>query len=305
MATGRWSEPHPTVLLAAATTLALILLFVLSPDASQVRAADLFAELRQPGEAGFVAGHRGDKEGAPENTIPAFQLAIDSDAEYVETDLQLTADGVPVLIHDWTIDRTTDGSGPVWQHTWEQLSRLDAGSWYSEKFAGTRVPALTELLELVRPSSKRALLELKGSWNAEQLRTVVDLVYASELESRVVFASFDLTSLAALQDVAPELPRVIIARQVLGDPAVLAATCGAVAIVTSHAFVERDPEVVTRIHDAGLGVLLYTLNSEETWTAAVSLGVDGIITDKPGTFGRWLDDSAVAITALAVESSAG
>lgn len=304
MATARWTSLHPTVITGAASALALLLVLVLSPSASDVQAANVFASLRQPGEAGFVASHRGDKEGAPENTLPAFELAIASDAEFVETDLQLTADGVPVLMHDWTIDRTTNGSGPVWAHTWAELSELDAGSWYSAEFADTRIPTLTDLLELVRPSGKRALLELKGSWNAEQLQAVAEQIHDNHLEQRVVFASFDIMSLRALEQVAADLPRMIITREVVGDPAILAATCGAVAIVTSQAFVEGDPGAVDRIHAAGLGVLLYTLNNEETWSEAISLGVDGIITDKPALFGDWLSGTP-DVFAAPVESAAG
>ena len=286
MTTVRW--PHPRDLAAAAAAISLVLVVILSPDAARVHAADVFQSLRSPGEAAFIAGHRGDQEGAPENTLPAFELAIASQAQFIETDLQLTSDGVPVLMHDWTVDRTTDGSGPVWTYTWDELSRLDAGRWYADEFAGTRVPALSQLLDLVRPSNKRVLLELKGSWNADQLRSVTDDIERFGLDDRVIVASFDIMSLKALAGVAPDLPRLVISRTIAGDPAILAATCGAVAIVTSAAFVREDPLAVTRIHDAGLGVLLYTLNDEQNWSDATSLGVDGIITDLPTRLDRWL-----------------
>jgi glycerophosphoryl diester phosphodiesterase len=297
MATVRW--PDPRGFAAAAAAVSLVLVVVLSPDAARVHAADVFQSLRAPGEAAFVAGHRGDQEGAPENTLPAFELAIASQVEFIETDLQLTADGVPVLMHDWTVDRTTNGSGPVWAYTWHELSRLDAGGWYSDAFAGTRVPALSQLLALVRPSNKRVLLELKGSWNAEQLRSVTDDIERVGLDDRVIVASFDIMSLKALATVAPDLPRLVISRTIVGDPAVLAATCGAVALVTSARFVRDDPDAVTRIHDAGLGVLLYTLNDEETWSDATSLGVDGIITDRPARLDRWLADTRTTAPAAA------
>ncbi|MCU1421475.1 MAG: hypothetical protein JWN36_1126, partial [Microbacteriaceae bacterium] len=249
-------------ILAAAATVALLLVVILSPDAARTQAANVFASLRSPGEAALVAGHRGDTEGAPENTLPALALAIESDADLVETDLQLTSDGVPVLMHDWTVDRTTNGSGPVWGMTYEQLSALDAGSWYSKEFAGTRVPTLAQFLGILRPSTKRAMLELKGSWTAAQLRGVADDVDRFGVAGKVIFASFDTMSLRMLEAVAPALPRVVITHKLVGDPAALAGTCGAVAIVTSQAFVEGDPDVVTRIHAAGLGVLLYTVNDE-------------------------------------------
>lgn len=275
-------------MLATIAIFALVGVFVLSPDATAVEAASAFNSLRTPGQTGFVAGHRGDKTGAPENTLPALQLAMDSSIEFVETDLQLTSDGVVVLMHDWTLDRTTNGSGPVWAHSFDELAALDAGSWYSDDFRGTTIPTLDEFLSILRPSGKSAILELKGSWNAEQVKIVTSQLFSRGVHDRVILASFDLWTLKALSDVAPGIPRMIITRTVVGDPARLAAACGAVAIVTSQGFVQSDPSVVARIHDAGLGVLLYTLNDRSTWTQAVSLGVDGIVTDNLHELGRWL-----------------
>ncbi|MCU1409941.1 MAG: hypothetical protein JWR04_648 [Rhodoglobus sp.] len=287
------SPTHYRPLAAALAVLGLVLVVVLSPDAVRVEAVNIFGTLHAPGELSFVAGHRGGgKDGAPENTVPAFELSLQSDADFIETDLQLTSDGVPVLMHDFTLDRTTDGAGPVWASTWAQVSRLDAGSWFDPAFAGTRVPRLDDLLDIVRPTAKRVILELKGSWNDEQLGPVVDEIRSHGLADRVMIAGFDVRSLAAAQRVGPEVQRVIIIHDVVGDPAVLAATCGAVAIVTSKAFLRADPGAVERIHDAGLGVMIYTLNSSKTWSEAIALGVDGIITDKPLELDRWLATGA-------------
>ena len=277
---------------AAAAAVSLILVIVLSPDATRVEAVSIFGSLHKPGDISFVAGHRGGKDGAPENTLPAFELALDSDTDFIETDLQLTSDGVPVLMHDFMLDRTTDGTGPVWASTWEQVSELDAGSWYDPAFAGTAVPRLEDLLDLVRPTAKRLILELKGSWTDAQLQPVVDEIRSHGLAQRVMIAGFDLTSLTAAERVGPEIQRVIIIHDVVGDPAVLAATCGAVAIVTSKEFLLDDPGAVERIHEAALGVMIYTLNSSKTWSEAIALGVDGIITDKPVELDRWLATGA-------------
>ena len=277
---------------AALAAVGLILVVMLSPDAVRVEAVNIFDTLHSPGDRSFVAGHRGGKDGAPENTIPAFQLALNSDADFVETDLQLTADGVPVLMHDFTLDRTTDGSGPVWASTWKQVKALDAGSWFDPAFAGTRVPRLDDLLDIVRPTAKRVILELKGSWNDEQLQPVIDEIRSHDLADRVIIAGFDVTSLAAAERVGSEVQRVVIIHDVVGDPAVLAATCGAEGIVTSKEFLLSDPGAVQRIHDAGLGVMIYTLNSSKTWSEAIALGVDGIITDKPLELDDWLATSA-------------
>lgn len=278
------TAPYRT-LTAVGSTVALVLTLLVAPGTGP--AAGAFQSLRAPGEAGFIAAHRGGAE-APENTLEAMRLAIDGPAAFVETDVQLTSDGVPVLMHDWTIDRTTDGTGPLWAHTWQEVQRLDAGSWFGPEFAGARVPSLEQFLAVLAPSGKQALLELKGSWTRAQVRTVLDLLADAGVEHRVVLASFSLTTLQYLRDAADHIPRAIISRKVSGDPAVLAAACGAIAIITSRAFLVGDPGAVDRIHAAGLGVLAYTLNNEDSWTVALSLGVDGFITDQSAGLRTWL-----------------
>ncbi|MEQ1737177.1 MAG: glycerophosphodiester phosphodiesterase family protein [Rhodoglobus sp.] len=191
-------------------------------------------------------------------------------------------------MHDWTVDRTTNGTGPVWALSYNDIIRLDAGVWYAAKFAGTRVPTLEQLLLLLQPSNKSAILELKGSWNVSQARVVTALLDEYDLGNRVIMASFDLMTLRALREAAPEIARMVIASSVVGDPAVLAAACGAMAIVTSAAFIQGSPGVVERIHAAGLGVLVYTLNDETAWSHAIALGADGLITDRPETLSAWL-----------------
>lgn len=284
----RGSLSRHRALVAVSAVVSLAAVMVLHPDAAGVEAHNLFTSLRSPGEPGFVAGHRGDSDGGPENTLPALQRVIDGPAEFVETDVQLTADGIPILMHDWTLDRTTDGTGPVWASTWDEIRALDAGRWYSAEFLGTPVPRLEEFLDILEPSAKHAMIELKGSWTPEQAVLVTREIYQRGLQERVVLASFDLMTLRSVQQIAPGLQRAIITREVNGDPADLAGACGAVAIVTSQAFVLSDPGIVDRIHAAGLGVLLYTLNDSATWSEAISLGVDGIITDKPGELDRWM-----------------
>ncbi len=275
-------------LIAAATAVGLVLVIAFSPDSARGNVTAAFDVLRAPGQAGFVAGHRGDKEGAPENTLPAFERGIASDSAFVETDIQLTSDDVPILMHDWTVDRTTNGTGPVWSLSYNDIMKLDAGSWYDAKFTATRVPTLEQLLMILQPSNKSAILELKGSWTVRQARIVTDLLDEYGLGTRVIMASFDLMTLRALREAAPEIARVIISRSVTGNPDVLADACGAVAIITSAALIQSDPDAVDRIHDAGLGVLVYTLNDEAAWASAVSLGADGLITDRPEALSRWL-----------------
>lgn len=281
---------HPDArnpLIAAAAALGLILAIVLSPDAVGVAASNSFASLRSPGEMGYVAGHRGDVDAGPENTLPALQAVIDGGAKFVETDVQLTSDGVPILMHDWTLDRTTDGEGPVWAATVAQIRALDAGSWYGAEYSGTKVPLFEEFLDILAPSDTHAIVELKGSWRPDEVALVERLISQYGLSQRIVFASFDIMTLKAAQLVAPGIQRAIISREVNGEPSDLADECGAVAIIVSKAFVLERPELVDSIHAAGLGVMLYTVNDSDTWTEVIGLGVDGIITDHPAELDRW------------------
>ncbi len=139
-----------------------MLVLVLVPDAVQAYAPYMIGTLRSPGEPAFVAGHRGDRADAPENTMPAFEAAFAGGLEFVETDVQLTADGFAVLLHDETVDRTTDGTGAVAELTLAEVQALDAGSWFGPEFAGTRIPQLGEFLDLLATTPHtKALIELK------------------------------------------------------------------------------------------------------------------------------------------------
>lgn len=286
------THPVRRMLASAVVILALVAVLLLVPDAVRVYATNMMGSLRAPGEPAFIAGHRGDRADAPENTMPAFQAAFASGLEFVETDVQLSLDGVPVLMHDETVDRTTDGTGSVADLTLEQLRALDAGSWYAPEFAGTRVPLFDEFVDALAGNRQKALVELKGFWTPAGIRTVLDAIYLRGVQNRVIFASFNLTTIAHLADTAPAIPRVIIKRDLPSDPVGLARYYGAIAILTTATSLENDPHAVSGMHEAGLGVLVYTLNSEKRWSEALAYGVDGIITDKPSKLDGWIAETA-------------
>ena len=273
--------------------LGFVLAIILNPDSPKVEASGLFGGLRSPGDASFIVAHRGDRTVAPENTMPALQAALDGPMGYVETDIQLTKDLVPVLMHDTWVNRTTNGNGRVGDLTLAQLQELDAGAWYSPAFAGTRVPTLESLLSALQASAAsdrepKALLELKGFWSVEEVRIVTDLIGQYDVGRLVILSSFDRVTLQHAQEVDETIPRAVITRTLPSDPVRFARLYGAVAIITSHAAVEADRWAVDRIHRAGLGILLYTLNSKPHWSSALTLGVDGIITDRPHRLDNWM-----------------
>lgn len=272
--------------------LAIVILLFLNPASTPVYASDMFGELRKPGEPSFVAGHRGDRSTAPENTLAALTNAIASPLEFVETDVSRSRDGVPVLFHDRTLGRTTDGKGPLADKTVAELKKLDAGSWYSPAFAGERIPTLEEFLVVLAPTGKKALLELKGYWSVEDLAAVTGLLDRFDLGERVIFMSFNLGSLSSAAELAPGMPRVAIVRSLPEDTVGFARSFGVIGVVTTASAIEERADVVDDMHAAGLGVMVYTLNSTETWAQARALGVDGIITDRPSSLDKWLAQTA-------------
>lgn len=284
--------PAARAAVAVLVTLASVAVLVLAPRATMAYAAPL-GPLRAPGEAAFIAAHRGDRSVAPENTLPAFEAAILSGSDVLEADVQLTADGHPVVIHDDTVDRTTDGTGAVADLALADLRALDAGSWYADEFAGTRIPTFDEFLDVVASTPDvTALVELKGTWTAEEVDTLLGGIYFRLLQDRVVFASFSPRTVTALQDAAPALPRVLIRRVLPVDPVEVARRYGVLAIMTRSSALAGRADVVDEMHAAGLGVLLYTLNTEERWSQALARGVDGIVTDEPSALDAWIAATA-------------
>jgi glycerophosphoryl diester phosphodiesterase len=280
-------------LFAAGMTVATVLVLVLVPDAVQAYAPYMIGALRSPGEPAFVAGHRGDRADAPENTLPAFEAAFATGMEFVETDVQLTADGFPVLLHDPTVDRTTDGAGAIADLTLAQVQALDAGSWFGPEFTGTRIPQLSEFLDLLATTPhKKALIELKEYWTRDDLRSILDQIFLRGVQNRVVFASFHLGTIENLGHEAAAIPRIIIRRDLPADPVGLAGFYGAIAIMTSPWSLETNPDAVAEMHAAGFGVLVYTLNSQKRWNEALSYGVDGIVTDAPSELDDWIAETA-------------
>lgn len=297
MTTMSWAERADRHLLrvgaAALVTIASVAVLVLAPGATRAYAANLMGPLRAPGEAAFIAAHRGDRATAPENTVPAFEAAVVSGSGFIEVDVQLTADGYPVIIHDRTVDRTTSGTGAVADLTLAEIRTFDAGSWYAPAFAGVQVPMWSEFLDiLVGAKDVTALVELKHAWTPDEIETLMGGIYFRGLQDRVVFASFSSTTVRALQDAAPLIPRVLIRRVLPIDPVAVAQKFDVIAIMTRSSALEARPEAVDLMHAAGLGVLLYTLNSEERWGEALGYGVDGIVTDTPSALDAWIAQTA-------------
>jgi glycerophosphoryl diester phosphodiesterase len=226
-----------------------------------------------------IGGHRGASAVAPENTYAAFEQAIKDGGEYTETDVRATSDGALVLVHDATLDRTTDGHGPVAEITLEQLRDLDAGSWFGEAFRGERIPGLPDFvawIEARAPFGAAIEVKAKGVGGA-----VAAQAWASSARDRLCIYAFDAEEIRAAKAVAPDLPCVLLLH-LTDDPNEVVAriqACGA-----DGADVPWQWNAVALLAEMRQRGYLIGGGSDEGGKTAreqVALGVDIIDTDDP------------------------
>ena len=238
-------------------------------------------------ESPWVVAHRGYAAVAPENTLPALAAAARTGADFVEFDVRTTADGVPVVIHDRTVDRTTDGTGRIADLTLDQVLDLDAGSWFSPAYAGLRVPLLSEVLHLLASSESRLLLEIKPPATVEQVKAIVAEVAERDLNERTVVQSFDPEILHLTDQAAPELQRGLLRSGFDADPMRVVHEVGAVFCNPSVKDVLGGPDTVRELRESGVAVMPWTANDPDVWPALLGSGVAGIITDRAGELVGW------------------
>jgi glycerophosphoryl diester phosphodiesterase len=235
----------------------------------------------------LAVAHRGASRYAPENTLPAFALALDEGVPAVECDIQRTRDGRVVVIHDQAVDRTTDGSGAVAALTYEELRRLDAGRWFAPEFAGTRVPLLDEVLDLVRG---RGLLKIEIK-NAPTFyegieQQALDAIRHRGMEEHALLMSFDHESVRTVRAQSPQSPTGVIYAARLVDGPAAARAAGADALCLHWAYATED--VVAGAHVAGLRVLVWTVDEEDAFRRCLALGVDGVTSNDSRLLHRML-----------------
>ena len=232
--------------------------------------------------------HRGYSAVAPENTLPAFAAAVRAGATLVEFDVRTTADDVPVVIHDRTVDRTTSGSGHVGDLPYAEVAALDAGTWFSPAYAGVAVPTLAATLDLLAAPGPGLLLEIKPPATLSQVKTVVELVVAAGLAERTIVQSFDPAIVRLARETAPSIRRGLLRLRFEADTVALANELEVVCLNPSTADVLGDPATVTALRDRGVDVLPWTANDPAGWPALAGAGVAGLITDRVGDLTGWL-----------------
>ena len=157
-----------------------------------------------------LIAHRGARTLAPENTLIAFELAKKHGATWVEFDVMLTKDNIPVIFHDSQLNRTTNGQGYVWQHTWEELKQLDAGSWFNASFANTAIPTLENTLDLLAKIGLSANIEIKDTGNIERnikaAEVAEPLIAEFNQSNHCIVSSFCIEALQSVRQFLPDVP---------------------------------------------------------------------------------------------------
>ncbi|WP_022927481.1 glycerophosphodiester phosphodiesterase family protein [Patulibacter americanus] len=234
-----------------------------------------------------VVAHRGYSSVSPENTNAAMAIGSRAGADFVEDDVATNADGEPWIIHDDTVDRTTDGTGALATLTSSYLQGLDAGSWFGSAFEKEPLPSLDSQLDVVKGGTAKLLLEIKSPETEAEVRNIIDHVRAKGMVRRTVIQSFDDNIVRWAKAYEPNIPTMILRGGLDADPVATAKELGVVSYNPSAAALRGKPEVVQALNDAGIAVMPYTVDSPADWLTLRDLGVDGIITNRAGELVGW------------------
>ncbi|WP_068621210.1 glycerophosphodiester phosphodiesterase [Paenibacillus tuaregi] len=232
-----------------------------------------------------IIGHRGAAGHAPENTLKSIVTALKQGVQGIEIDAQLTKDNHVVIIHDFTVDRTTNGRGKIHELTLEEIRSLDAGSAFRPEFGGELVPTLEEVLELI-PSDVLLNVELKQiAYERRNLEEkVAESIAKYNRADHTIISSFDHYSLKRIHEIDPTLQTGLLTYTHMLNPWKYIQDNGlnVYSIHPAYEFLTR--EYVSEIHQHGYKIYCYTVNDAVTGQTLEDFGVDGIITDYPDRF---------------------
>ncbi|PLT28583.1 glycerophosphodiester phosphodiesterase [Peribacillus deserti] len=237
----------------------------------------------------LIIAHRGASGYCPENTLAAFNESLKMGTKYIELDIQLSRDGELVVIHDTTLERTTNGKGYVKNWTYEDLSRLDAGSWFNEQYKEERIQRLQDVLaryneaagfviEIKKPALYQGIEEKLAD-------ALSEITFQSDLLFPVMVQSFDENSLKTFRSFAPDIPiGLLVKRQPAGISTKRMKRISQYAQFINPKINMVNRRLIKRIHSVGLGVFVWTVKDKKTAEKLRLYGVDGIITDFPDLF---------------------
>ncbi len=228
-----------------------------------------------------IIAHRGASKLAPENTMYAFELGYKFGAEGIETDVQLTKDNIPVLIHDETVKRTTNGNGYVKDYTFDELSKLDAGSWFSPEFHNARIISLEEFLIWIKPKELYINIELKNNKiDYKNLESIVyDMLKNHRLLERTTLSTFNPNSVRRLLKYQNNIEVAFLTSKKKPNLVEYAKNLGANALHVKYRLV--NPQLIEQAHDNNMPVRVYTVNNYKPMMHCFNQDCDGIFTDVP------------------------
>ncbi|MBO6525313.1 MAG: hypothetical protein JJ971_15905 [Balneolaceae bacterium] len=242
-----------------------------------------------------VIAHRGASAYAPENTHSAFRLAIEMKAEMIELDISLSKDGVPVVVHDETVDRTTRATGNVGDFELEELKELETGAWFDEKFSGEPFPTLAEVLSYTK--DKIAVnIEIKSEAVTDNAKGgIVDkalrIVKEAGVEDQIIFSSFDYRVMEHLEKLAPGMPKAILYDKSQSgnlSPSQLVKKYKGDAFNCSHR--QLSNAWVEDLTSKNIPFFIYTVNDEALMEKIIKKGASGIFSDKPDILKRVVEN---------------
>ncbi len=231
-----------------------------------------------------IVAHRGAAGKAPENTLAAFQRAIDDRTDWIELDVQENAQGQIVVMHDSDFMKLAGNPTKIWDATQAQLKDIDIGSWFDPKFSAQRVPTLKQVLELARGKAN-VVIELKYYGHDQNLeQRVIDIVESADMVNETAIMSLKYKAVQKIRTLRPDWKVGLLSATAIGDLSQLDTDFLAVATgMVSAGF-------ITRAHKAGRQVFVWTVNDPVSMSRMISLGVDGLITDEPAMANRVLDE---------------
>lgn len=238
-----------------------------------------------------VIAHRGASGQAPENTLAACQLAVEQGAQWLEVDVALSADGVPVIFHDDTLERCSNGHGRLLQHSLTELEQLDCGGWYDEQFAGEPILQLQHLLHFAARHQIGLNLEVKPVFGQEQptVWALASLLHRLPISFPVLLSSFNPLALEYCQQLLPEYNRAWLTETIPTDwlRRLEHYQCSGLHYCADF----HDSNTVSTIREAGFRVLAYTVNDPVQAARLLSDGVNAVFSDYPGHLLRSLSTS--------------
>jgi glycerophosphoryl diester phosphodiesterase len=242
--------------------------------------------------APWVIAHRGASGHAPENTLAAFERAVQLGAGFIETDLHLTRDARFVAIHDSTLERTTNGAGAIHDFTLAQLRELDAGKWFDREFMDERIPTLEEVLKFSQEHDVVFYLEVKydAAWGMHH--ALVAALQSTQSAARTVVISFDPSTLMAVHKLDASLMLGLLVEKASPDAVTAAVNVGARQLCPATSLATA--EFVKKTHESDLLVAAWTANSPKDMRAMLSAGVDGIMTDFPDRLRATIEDTVAS-----------